>query len=135
VDVFDATAATPSLALLKTYDMVAVFSNPPFGDRTAMSNNLADYVVTGGVVVELNFGFYRLNAIVASGSTQLAQWSVALPLLAYKGRSVGINADIGQLPPNWSGDFARLIINAGFSLHPNRNICSQIHLPGIALNY
>jgi len=135
VDVFDATATTPSLALLKTYDMVAVFSNPPFGDRTAMSNNLADYVVTGGVVVELNFGFYRLNAIVASGSTQLAQWSVALPLLAYKGRSVGINADIGQLPPNWSGDFARLIINAGFSLRPNRNICSQIHLPDIALNH
>ena len=187
VDMFNATTATPSLALLKTYDMVAVFSNPPFSDSITLGNNLADYVDAGGVVVELNFGFYnpgysiggrwdsggytpftngaslnfanatwtrttsptnallfgvnklasyyRSNAVLAPGATQLAQWSDALPLLAYKGRAVGINAYIGQYPPNWSGDYTRLIINAGFSLRPKRIICSQMHLPELARNH
>ena len=183
MDLFNATTATPSLDLLKTYDMVVVFSNATFDDSAVIGNNLADYVDAGGVVVDLNFGFfepdysiggrwasggytpfttltrnftnatwaattvptnpllfgvnnlasyYRVNAVLASGATQLAQWSDALPLLAYKSRAVGVNAYIGQypIPPNWSGDFARLIINAGFSLRPNRNICSQIHHAG-----
>src|SRR5205814_4739611 len=35
------------------------------------------------------------------------------PLLAYKGRVVGINAYVGDYDPQWAGDYARVIVNAG----------------------
>jgi N-acetylneuraminic acid mutarotase len=188
VDLFNVGAATPNLALLKTYDQVTVFSNLPLFDGTALGNVLADYVDSGGVVTEFNFGFYdpdyrikgrwesggytpfnngassnfsngslgtplnqpnsplffgvnslngfyRLNVTLASGAAQVAQWNDALPFVALKNRAVGVNNYIGDYAPGWSGDFARLIINAGFSLRPNRNICSRLNFPVMERNH
>lgn len=55
VDVFNANAGTPTLALLKSYDAVLVFDDTfghYFADAVQLGNVLADYVDFGGGVVE-----------------------------------------------------------------------------------
>ncbi|HYI81024.1 MAG TPA: hypothetical protein VEW67_09215 [Thermoleophilaceae bacterium] len=60
---------------------------------------------------------YRISDVTpAPGATLLASWSGGSPLVAVKGRVVGINARLGS--NEWSGDFARLIVNAANSLYP-----------------
>jgi hypothetical protein len=49
---------------------------------------------------------------VAGGATEVAQWDNTESLIAFKGRVVGITAYIGQAA-TWSGDFAKVIVNAG----------------------
>jgi hypothetical protein len=62
VDVFDATAATPTLAQLDNYSSVLVYSDVPFSDPTDLSNTLADYVDQGHNVVVATFALTN-NAI------------------------------------------------------------------------
>jgi hypothetical protein len=62
---------------------------------------------------------YRISDVTpAPGATLLASWSGGSPLVAVKGRVVGINARIGSSEGEWSGDFARLIVNAANWLYP-----------------
>ncbi|MFZ1783605.1 MAG: PKD-like domain-containing protein [Ferruginibacter sp.] len=56
--------------------------------------------------------FYRALVSVAPGATQVAAWSDGSPLMAVKGNAVGLSAYIGNAG-NWSGDFAKVIVNAG----------------------
>ena len=58
VDLFDATAGTPTLAQLQQYDIVVPFSNSSFLDSDTLGNNLADYVDGGGIVVQYGFSHY-----------------------------------------------------------------------------
>jgi hypothetical protein len=51
VDYFDASAGTPSAALLATYDCVHVWANFAFADSVGYGNNLAVFVDNGGDVV------------------------------------------------------------------------------------
>jgi hypothetical protein len=51
VDYFDASAGTPSAALLATYTGVHVWANFAFADKTTYGNNLATFVDNGGDVV------------------------------------------------------------------------------------
>jgi hypothetical protein len=51
VDVFDASAATPTSADLASYDAALVYSEVPFADPTGLGDVLADYVDSGGGVV------------------------------------------------------------------------------------
>lgn len=61
---------------------------------------------------------YRISDLTpAPGATLLASWSGGAPLVAVKGRVVGINARLGS--PEWSGDFAKLIVNAANWLYPH----------------
>jgi len=61
---------------------------------------------------------YRISDLTpAPGAALLASWSGGAPLVAYKGRVVGINARLGS--EEWSGDFARLIVNAANWLYPH----------------
>jgi hypothetical protein len=53
---------------------------------------------------------------LATGATQVAAWNDGNPLVAIKGRAVGINAYLGDNNGSWSGDFAKIIINAGKTL-------------------
>ena len=55
VDYYDARFATPSLVELAAYDVVVTWSNHVYAAPTAIGNVLADYVDTGGKVVNLNF--------------------------------------------------------------------------------
>ncbi len=60
---------------------------------------------------------YRISDVTpAPGATLLASWSGGSPLVAVKGRVVGVNARLGS--DEWSGDFAKLIVNAANSLYP-----------------
>ncbi len=58
VDLFDANAATPTLAQLSTYDVVVAYSNTAYDDPVAMGDVLADYADTGGLVVAFNFNWH-----------------------------------------------------------------------------
>lgn len=61
---------------------------------------------------------YRISDLTpAPGATLLASWSSGSPLVAVKGRVVGINARLGS--EEWSGDFAKLIVNAANWLYPH----------------
>ncbi len=51
VDYFDASAGTPSVALLSAYDCVYVWGNYAFADAVLYGDNLAAYVDVGGKVI------------------------------------------------------------------------------------
>ncbi|MBL0927026.1 MAG: hypothetical protein IBJ11_05150 [Phycisphaerales bacterium] len=55
VDIFNTAAGTPSFTTLRQYDAVMVWSNNIFSNSTTLGNNLADYVDTGGGVVQTLF--------------------------------------------------------------------------------
>ncbi len=73
--------------------------------------------------------FYRLDVTVASGATQVAAWNDGKPAVAVKGRAVGISAYTGDYAPLWSGDFARIIADAGFTLRRAQDVCASVHVP------
>ena len=51
VDYFDARAATPTLALLQTYNCVYTWADFAYSNRVTFGNTLADYVDSGGHVI------------------------------------------------------------------------------------
>ena len=65
---------------------------------------------------------YAENATAASGATVVARWNDASPLIAVKGRAVGITGFLGDFyGAVWSGDFPRVIANAGAWLCARRS--------------
>jgi hypothetical protein len=57
---------------------------------------------------------YREDVSVTPGTREIAKWSDGVPAVAVKGDTVGINAYLGdEGAANFSGDFGRLIVNAG----------------------
>jgi hypothetical protein len=72
VDMFDAHSATPTLGELLPYDIVVTWSNTAYADPIAIGNVLADYVDTGGKVINLNFsmdlGFAGLQGRFMTGN-------------------------------------------------------------------
>jgi hypothetical protein len=54
----------------------------------------------------------RTETSLSSGAVQVAAWQDGLPLIAYKGRVVGINAFVGN-HYMWSGQFGKVVVNAG----------------------
>lgn len=63
-------------------------------------------------VSSLNSSF-RMTMTLATNATQVAAWNDGSPMIAFKGRAVGVSGYVGDSAGNWSGDFARLILNAG----------------------
>jgi hypothetical protein len=60
-----------------------------------------------------------LDVTPAVGATQVAAWSTpAASLVVFKNRAVGINSHLGSTA-TWSGDFAKVIVNAGDWLYPH----------------
>jgi hypothetical protein len=62
-------------------------------------------------------GFFRHQVTLASGAVQVAAWADSAPLIAYKAQAgrtgVGINVYPGENPNQWSGEFGRVVVNAG----------------------
>ena len=56
-----------------------------------------------------------MNMTAATGATVVARWNDEneTNLIAYKGRAVGISAYIGDYVGEWSGQFGKVIANAG----------------------
>lgn len=55
VDIFNAKVSTPTLAALKAYTAVLVYSDAGFSDPVTLGNNVADYFDGGGRVVIATF--------------------------------------------------------------------------------
>jgi len=51
VDLFDAQTSTPALSLLQAYDVVVTWSNYVYANPTAIGDVLADYIDSGGKVI------------------------------------------------------------------------------------
>lgn len=87
VSTFDASSDTPTLAQLKAYDVVVVWSaNPPYADPTLLGDRLADYIDAGGRVLcpSLNWDpptYVIGGRFVSGGYTPLL--GVGLNLFAY----------------------------------------------------
>jgi N-acetylneuraminic acid mutarotase len=70
--------------------------------------------------------YFRLQLTVAAGAVQVAAWDDGQPLIVSKGRAVGVNAYVGDHAGGWSGDFARVIVNAGNWLWLSNRSCDLL---------
>ena len=70
--------------------------------------------------------YFRSTTTLAPGAAQVATWSDGQPLIASKGRAVGINAYPGDYSKQWNGDFGRVIVNAGNWLWLGNRSCSSL---------
>jgi hypothetical protein len=57
-------------------------------------------------------------ATLAPGATRVAQWNNGQEAVALKGQAVAVNASVDDLGCPWSGDYARLTLNAVTLLTP-----------------
>jgi len=62
VDIFNVSSGTPTLATLSAYDAVLVYSDTSYSNNVALGNVLADFVDSGGGVVEMTFSNYAPSA-------------------------------------------------------------------------
>jgi subtilisin-like proprotein convertase family protein/N-acetylneuraminic acid mutarotase len=92
-----------------------LFSNGSLGGYEA------DHPLMIGVTT-LN-SFYRETLALTAGAQQVAAWSSGQPLVAYKGRTIGVSAYVGDSLGQWNGDYARLVANAGFWLTAEGSRC------------
>jgi len=86
-----------------------------FANRTLGAYDASHPILQGVTALS---AWYRISDLTpAPGATLLASWDSGAPLVAIKGRVVGINARLGS--EEWSGDFAKLIVNAANLLYPH----------------
>jgi N-acetylneuraminic acid mutarotase len=74
--------------------------------------------------------FFRQTLDLAPGATLVASWSGGSPLIALKGKAVAVSAYVGDYSDNWSGDFAKVIANAGYMLRHGNGSCYGLVCPG-----
>jgi hypothetical protein len=80
LDPFDASTATPSVALLDSYDMVVSHSDcDGYADPAGIGDNLADYADHGGVVVEFAYSMENFIGDQLAGRWQSAGHSPYIP--------------------------------------------------------
>jgi hypothetical protein len=89
------------------------------------SNNTANITQPGHPLMQgVNSlsAFYRIGVALTSGAVSVADWTDGRPAVAYKTNNgttgVGINAYLGSNPMNFSGEWGRVIVNAGRWLLP-----------------
>ncbi|OWQ91992.1 hypothetical protein CDN99_06430 [Roseateles aquatilis] len=82
VDVFNVGSGTPTLAMLRAYDSVMVFSDAPYANAVTLGDVLANYVDAGGGVVEAAFSHF------------------SAPLRGLSGRFVSQNYDVFNISTN-----------------------------------
>jgi hypothetical protein len=115
LDLFDAKAATPTLAQLLGYDVILTWSNYEYSDPVGIGDVLADYVDSGGKVINLMFSM---------GS---AGWQM-------EGRFMdeGYSAMDGS-----TLDYSNICLGIYDSLHPIMegvtNVCDNYHVQGTSL--
>jgi hypothetical protein len=76
VDKINIQFTTPTLAQLKQYASVLVFTDRAAADRVTLGNNLADYVDAGGGVVMATFAFNTLNDNIAGRFNTDDYWAL-----------------------------------------------------------
>ena len=93
------------------------YNNPGSGNFSNGTLGTCTFAQLCTGVTTLN-AFYRETMTLAAGATLAATWNDATPLIAYKGRAIGVSAYVGDYAGQWSGDFGRVIVNAGRWLRP-----------------
>ena len=93
------------------------FTNPGTTNFVAGTLGSCTFAPLCSGVSSLN-AFYRETMTLAPGATLAATWNDSTPMIAYKGRAVAISAYVGDSPANYSGQFSRVIANAGVWLAP-----------------
>ncbi len=94
------------------------FTNPGTTNFVAGTLGTCTFAPLCTGVATLN-AFYRETMSLAPGATLAGTWNDANPMIAYKGRAVAISAYLGDAPNNFSGQYARVIANAGRWLSPS----------------
>lgn len=94
IDTFDNTAGTPTLAQLKSYDAVMVWTDSPPADPLALGDNLADYLDACGGVVDATFGFF--GSVRVTGRYQ----SGGYPPLTATATNFTVES-MGAVPGSW----------------------------------
>jgi hypothetical protein len=80
LDPFDASAGTPSVAQLESYDMVVSHSDcDGYSDPAGIGDNLADYANHGGVVVEFAYSMENSSSDQLAGRWQSEGHSPYIP--------------------------------------------------------
>jgi hypothetical protein len=96
------------------YSPYQVGAGADFGSNTLGTHDASNPLLAG--VSSLN-GFYVDAVSLTPGATEIARWSGGDSAVAVKGQAVGINAYLGDyytpVSTVWSGDFAKIIVNAG----------------------
>ncbi len=93
------------------------FVNPGSTNFVAGTLGTCTFPQLCGGVSALN-SLYRETLTLAPGATLAGTWNDSTPLMAYLNRVVGLSGYVGDNSDNWTGDFARVILNAGQWLHP-----------------
>ena len=91
IDTFNTSSGTPSLAMLKNYDSVLVFTDAGMANPTAVGNNLADYIDSGGGVVTA--AFTGLSGDNVAGRFQSGGYSP----VTLNGYNVGVGLTLGTV--------------------------------------
>lgn len=99
------------------YSPYEAYGGSIYNTGTLGNHNAAHPLMAG--VTNLS-AFYRVNAVLRPGAEQVAAWIDGPPLIAVKARAVGVSAYVGDEDDGWSGDFARIVVNAGRWLRPNQ---------------
>ncbi len=89
VDMFDTSSGTPSAAMLANYDAVLTFTDRGSQDPILLGNRLADYVDSGGGVVQATFSWH--TSIPLAGRWQSGGYSP----LTYASQSQGTQLFLG----------------------------------------
>jgi hypothetical protein len=98
------------------YSPYEQFGGRLYQTSTLGAHNAAHPLMQG--VANLS-AFYRGALTLKPGAEQIAAWADGRPLIAAKGRAVGVSAYVGDEDDGWSGDFARIVVNAGRWLRAN----------------
>ena len=95
----------------------------PYVPGTNVNNNvtLGTHDATSPLmagVSSLTSGGCNTAATLAPGATRVAQWDNGQEAVALKGHAVAVNALVVEVGCAWSGDYARLTLNAVTTLTP-----------------
>ncbi|MDX6605986.1 MAG: hypothetical protein QOD14_526 [Solirubrobacterales bacterium] len=94
----------------------------PYGPGTNVNNNvtLGTFDASSPLMAGVNNLASDCNtaATLASGATRVAQWNNGQEAVALKGHAIAVNASVDDSSCTWSGDYARLTLNAVTLLTP-----------------
>ena len=84
------------------------------GDNVNNNVTLGSFDTTSPLMAGVNTLVSNCNtdSAVAPGATRVAQWNNGQEAVAFKGRAVAVSASVDDSSCQWSGDYARLTLNA-----------------------
>jgi hypothetical protein len=128
VDFFDVSSVTPTVAQLKGYDAVALYTYLSFDDGPTFSENLAQYLEAGGGVVIFDYETQELGTYGLAGRYQ-STYTLSNPIDSFDwitdgGFGIGTINDVGS--PIFAG-----VTTAGCSASDCSHLPTSAFKPGV----